>query len=293
MFANAYKKGSCFTHPVIISTRHFDGTVQSGCGAFVVVNKDGWILTAAHIMHSFLAFKQHTNEISQYTIQVNKIEQNSALNSKQKRKMINKLSPNPKWITNHSFWWGRDGLVLEGDILLFAENDMAAGRLNPYDPAMTTIYPVFKDPKNLYPGTSLCKLGFPFHEINATFDEAVKAFRLAPGTLPLPRFPMEGIYTRNMELKKSSDSKSGAKFIETSSPGLRGQSGGPIFDVKGTIWGIQSHTKHFPLGFSPIIKKNGKEIEENQFINVGLGAHPESIVSFLNKHNITFTLSDY
>lgn len=293
MFADAYEKASCFTYPVIISTRHFDGTIQCGCGAFVAVNKEGWILTAEHIVRSFLLFQQHAQEINQYKEQIKSIEQNSLLNSKQKRKKINKLRPNSKWITNHSFWWGQDGLALQGNILGFPDGDLAAGRLSPYDPSMTKTYPVFKDPKSLRVGTSLCKLGFPFHKITATFDETANTFQLAPGTLPLPRFPIEGIYTRNFEVKKSPDSQSVAKFLETSSPGLRGQSGGPIFDVKGTIWGIQSHTRHFPLGFSPKIKKNGEEVEENQFLNVGLGAHPESIVSFLNKNNIAFTLSDY
>jgi len=238
-------------------------------------------------------FRQHTQEINQYKEQVKSIEQNSSLNSKQKRKKINKLRSNSKWITNHSFWWGRDGLALQGDIMGFPDGDLVAGKLNLYDSSMTKIYPVFKDPKSLRLGTSLCKLGFPFHEITSTFDDKANTFQLAPGTLPLPRFPIEGIYTRNLELKKSPDSQPVAKFLETSSPGLRGQSGGPIFDVNGTIWGIQSHTRHFPLGFSPKIKKNGEEVEENQFLNVGLGAHPESIASFLNKNNITFTLSDY
>lgn len=38
-------------------------------------------------------------------------------------------------------------------------------------------------------------------------------------------------------------------FIETSTPRLRGQSGGPIFDVNGAIWAIQSQTHHLKLGF--------------------------------------------
>ena len=56
---------------------------------------------------------------------------------------------------------------------------------------------------------------------------------------------------------------------------------------------IMSRTTHFPLGFSPKVKKNGKEVEENQFLNVGLGAHPEVIVAFLADNGISFRLSDY
>lgn len=114
---------------------------------------------------------------------------------------------------------------------------------------------------------------------------------MTPGTLPIPLFPMEGIYTREVVAGKSKDGKYDIKFIETSSPGLRGQSGGPIFDTEGSIWALQSHTSHLPLGFSPKINKNGKEVEENQFLNVGRGVHIELIVNFLRENVIKHTLS--
>ena len=85
--------------------------------------------------------------------------------------------------------------------------------------------------------------------------------------------------------------KKEAKFIETSCPGLRGQSGGPIFDRHGNIWGLQSRTMHFPLGFSPKIKIGSKEIEEHQFINVGIGTHVEEITRLLRDNNVNFSLS--
>jgi pyruvate dehydrogenase (quinone) len=39
-------------------------------------------------------------------------------------------------------------------------------------------------------------MSLPFHAIEATFIEATGQFQLADGTLPLPLFPMDGIYTR-------------------------------------------------------------------------------------------------
>jgi hypothetical protein len=153
---------------------------------------------------------------------------------------------------------------------------------------------VIKDPsKGLNPGTNLCKLGYPFHQIKASFDEEKNQFKFDPGVLPLPRFPIEGIFTRNVLIGKSGDGKYEIKLLETSSPGLRGQSGGSIFDTNGTVWAIQSRTGHLPLGFSPKVKKGGREIEENQFLNVGLGVHPELIVAFLADNGIKFKLSDY
>lgn len=292
MFAKAYKLASCFTRPVVISTRCFDKTVECGCGAFIVLNEEGWIITVAHLWESFFAFQQHAKEISDYKVELQAIQQDQRLNAKQKRKRIGRLRTNPKWITNHSFWWGRDGVQLK-DIRLLPDGDLVIGRLEPFDPKTIENYPVFKDPTTLSIGTSLCKLGYPFHKIEATFNEANNAFELAPGASPLPRFPIEGIYTRNVIAGKSKNGKYDIKFLETSSPGLRGQSGGPIFDSNGTVWALQSRTSHFPLGFSPKVKKDGKEVEENQFLNVGWGVHPELIVAFLKDNGVKFSLSDY
>jgi hypothetical protein len=293
MFANAYKLASCFTEPVIVSTLFFDNSVDCSCGAFVVVNDKGWIITVAHLWNSYFAFQKHVEEIAGYNRQVQTIEQDQTLDGKQKRERISRLEPDPKWITKHSFWWGRDGVQLK-DIKLFRDGDLLIGRLDPFDPESIPIYPVFKDPaSNLNPGTSLCRLGYPFHTIEATFDEGTNTFKIAPAALPIPRFPIEGIYTRNAVLGKSKDGKHQIKLLETSSPGLRGQSGGPIFDVKGTVWAVQSRTSHLPLGFSPRIEKEGQEVKEHQFLNVGLGIHPELITAFLRDNGIKFDLSDY
>lgn len=264
MFAVAYKVVSSFTHPVVISNRFFDNTVECGCGAFVVINDEGWIITVAHLWDSFFLFQQHAKEISDYQNQLKLIQQDKNLDGKRKKKKIDHLKKNPRWITNHSFWWARDNVQLK-DVKPLPEGDIIIGRLDPFDSKSIGSYPVLKDPANLSIGTSLCKLGYPFHKIEATFDETKNMFELAPGALPMPRFPIEGIYTRNVVVGKSKDGRYDIKFLETSSPGLRGQSGGPVFDVKGTIWAVQSRTAHFPLGFSPKVKKNGERLKKISF----------------------------
>ena len=196
-----------------------------------------------------------------------------------------------KWITHNSFWWAGDGVNIK-DVKHLPEGDLVVGQLDPFYPGQITRYPVFKNPANIKTGTSLCKLGFPFHEIKTTFDDA-KGFRLEDGSLPIPFFPIEGIYTRDVVHGKSRDGRYVLKYLETSTPGLRGQSGGPTFDVKGTIWAIQSRTEHLPLGFTPVINKDSKPVEEHQFLNAGLGVHPELITAFLTDNGINFNISDY
>jgi hypothetical protein len=138
-------------------------------------------------------------------------------------------------------------------------------------------------------GTSLCRLGFPFHAINATFDKDNQRFVLSKGVLPVPRFPNDGIHTQVVDWKHPNGAS--GKYIQTSTPGLRGQSGGPIFDKSGVIWAIQSKTRSLPLDFSLTIKHNGKEIVEHQVMNVGLGAHVAELVRILDARGIVYTKS--
>ena len=290
MFANALKSVSTYTHPVIFSKRLYNGKVNCGCAAFIILNEEGWILTSAHVLTDLHIAQQDSIKLSKYKEEKAKIESDSKLSKKQKIKKMKHLYVNKQWITNCSYWWGKDGVIIE-DFIVDNFVDLAAGRLEPFDNKSISIYPKFKDPKKeLLVGTSLCRLGFPFHAVKTTFDEDTKKFQIVPGVLPMPRFPLEGIHTRVAILV---DERSGrkAKFIETSSPGLKGQSGGPIFDTNGNIWGLQSRTSHLSLGFSPKVKRGNKEVEEHQFLNVGLGTHVEEIVRFLTNNEIKFTLS--
>lgn len=292
MFADAYEKAAQFTYPLIVLTRRFDGRVQSSLGAFVVLNSDGWIATAAHLLDTEVLYQKHSVEVAAYMQEIAAIESDERLRPKEKAKRKHRLRSDPEWLINHCFICGR------GDISVTAartipEGDLAVARLEGFDPTTVKAYPVIKKPSGLRCGTSLCRLGFPFDTMEATFDEEANCFRLPPGERTFTRFPIEGIYTRDVLVESPGGSGYRAKFLETSSPGLRGQSGGPIFDTKGTVWGIQSRTFHFPLGFSPKVKKDGREVEENQFLNVGWGVHPEVLVAFLEDNKVEFQLSDY
>jgi hypothetical protein len=235
--------------------------------------------------------QQHNVEFSEYQKKVAEIEADNNLNSKKKAKLISRLTKNPQWITNHSFWWGKDGRQIK-DFVVDQWADLALGKLEPFNSNEVATYPTFRNPTPEIPvGTSLCRLGFPFHNINSTFDDNTKSFQLAPGVLPMPRFPLDGIHTR-IAIFVEETTKRQVKFLETSSPGLRGQSGGPIFDVDSNILGLQSRTMHYPLGFSPKIKQGNREVEEHQFLNVGMGVHVEEIVQFLTNNKVAFTLSN-
>jgi hypothetical protein len=292
MFANACKRGGCFTRPVVISRRYFDRNTDCGCGAFVVINDEGWIVTAAHLLSAYDRIQRDTEEIIEYYHTIHMIEQEEGVFPAEKVDRIRNLRDNPKWITNLSYWWGMDGVQLT-DIRPLPEGDLVLGRLSPFDPYALPVYPVFKSPDDLGVGTALCKLGYPFQRVHATFREANNSFDLGPSARTLACFPMEGLYTRTLYAGKSGDGRYDIKFLETSSPGLKGQSGGPILDENGTIWGVQSRTDNYAYGAVARVEKDGREVEEEQYINLGIGIHPELIVSFLRDNGVRFLLSDY
>ena len=196
MFANALKSVSVYTFPVIISQRFYDEKVKCSCATFIILNEEGWILTSAHVLSVLNIAKKHSIEYSDYKKRKTEIESNLRLNIKQKNKKIKHLQVNKQWITNQSYWWGKDGVKIN-NFIIDGMADLATGKIESFDSNFISIYPTFKDPKKeLLTGTSLCRLGFPFHTINATFNKDNNLFQIAPGVLPMPRFPLEGIHTR-------------------------------------------------------------------------------------------------
>jgi hypothetical protein len=290
MFAVALKNVEKYTFPLIILQRQLNGEVSPSCGTFVVVNKEGWFLTAYHILHLLLQADSQMPQVNKYLQERERIEKDASLTPKQKRKGLQALKVDMRWVSHQCpFFGGLPGTFKKLHCNPVA--DLAIRQLDPFDPASVRQFPTFKDPSSDMPqGTSLCRLGFPFHEIQATFDERANQFSFAPGVLPVPRFPNDGIHTR-LVVAKSEDGSQQAKFLETSSPGLRGQSGGPIFDRDGHIWALQSRTNHLPLGFAPAVKHGNREVIEHQFMNVGWGSHVEEIIKLFRQHNVTFDLS--
>ena len=65
MFAKACERVYKFTRPLIISTRTVDGTVSSSCGTFIIINPEGWILTAGHLFDSFVKYQQDMKKIKE------------------------------------------------------------------------------------------------------------------------------------------------------------------------------------------------------------------------------------
>lgn len=288
MFETAYAIASKFCAPIVLSRRTIAGNCTASIGAYVIVNDQGWIVTAHHIVEQWMKLSEDEAACKKHEAEVARIRGDTSLDRKTQRRELSKLGHISKSATARaSAWWGVDGLkIKDWRFCSIPAVDVSIAQLENFIPPDGQIYPKFKDPKKGFePGRSLCKLGFPFHQITPVWNDTNQMFSFQ---VPIPRFPIEGILTRMVSIRPSDGSEPPYPFtwIETSSPGLRGQSGGPIFDANGTIWGIQVQTAHLPLGFS-------KKGEPEQYLNVGLGVHTMTLIELFKEQGVQFSMSDY
>ncbi len=164
MFAKAVGKALQFTRPVVISCLSVGGRCTSSVATYIVVNKEGWILTAAHVFTQILAplGKSHA-EYQKNRPAYDKIR---AMNKgKERSKALKRLGREAEdTIVNYSPWWGVDRVVIR-DVQLWERCDLALGRLDPFEKGHVSEYPEFRDPSNnLLMGTSLCPPRVPFSD---------------------------------------------------------------------------------------------------------------------------------
>jgi hypothetical protein len=290
VFAAANAIARQFTYPLIVSARLGTGKVETSVGAFVVLNRDGWIVTTAHAFA--LATKAATDapKVAAHAARMAALRADASAPRAPREHEIAELerAADPGWITNLSTWPGRDGVVLR-DVRAVPAADIAIGRLDPAPAEMLASTAILKNPATgIEPGRSLCRLGFAFTKVKASFDEAVNAFQVKG---EVPYFPLEGMFTRIVDAGQTPDKRFRIRFVETSSPGLRGQSGGPLFDVDGRVWGIQSRTQHLALGFNPEAEIAGRKTQAPQFINLGLAVHVATLIAILDEAGIAYEAS--
>ncbi len=290
MFSKAVPVAAGYTRPMVISSRSAEGHCGSIIGAYIVLNRDGWILTAGHLLDILRRQQESARRRAGYRENVVEFQSDLAADKRFRRQGVRSFHP-PKQsaVANHSVWWGVDGVELVVAKVRPAA-DLALCRLDPFDPDSVARFPVIKSPSRGYtPGRSLCNLGFPLHKIEPIYDEQTDTFSLPPGSVPLPMLPLDGMFMRVVN-KRGPNGAEGesSDFIELSSPSLIGQMGGPVFDAEAVVWGIQSHTVHYPLGFSPPVPGGPKGQVAHQFLNTGLAVHAEVIRRFLDDEGIEY-----
>lgn len=180
MFQKAYERIHHCTIPVITSRLTVGGACAASLAAAVVVNKEGWIVTAFHVLKEYQDLIKACDQTTAADMKIAAIQNDQSLDRAERKKRLSTIKkPNPKDSLRHSAWWGSlpTQLVEWRGIELI---DIAVGRLQPWDPNWVAVYPEFKDLSKVKSpwGTSLCKLGFPFHNVATTWNQAKQMFEL-------------------------------------------------------------------------------------------------------------------
>ncbi len=291
MFENSIETVANFTRPINTIIRTYGGKqIIPGSATLFFVNKEGYAITCKHVAdmlanadkinHTHAAFKNERDALpkdGKYKMRLKGLEIKYKYTDDtvvQIKNMFVDCVDTMSSYTCHAH----------------ATQDLAIIKFNDYQTLHYTGNAVFlKDTATIRQGNFLCRLGFPFPEFtNFKYNESADDIEwTSTGLQASPRFPIEGMVTRFLA---ESNQITG---IEMSTPGLRGQSGGPLFNNKGIIYGMQFSTKHLHLGFDLVdnevlIDNKIKKVSNYSFIHLGQCVHADVIKSFLAEHNVTF-----
>lgn len=270
MFTHAIDVATKFTNPYVGLRRRANGEVFSTMGAFIVVNDDGWVITAGHVVDEIVARANEAESAGEHGASGGRVVASTEL-------------------------WAVPGFMMTKPHVVEAHvdrvADLALCRIEPFDGDSVAEYPVFRDTDAapIEQGMSVCRLGFPFCDVPATYIEERREFALDDRAFPVPRFALDGMVAR-FNRRFADDGSASALFIETSTPGLRGQSGGPLVDTSGRVCGVQSHTSHVDLGFDAQYATDGGVVTERQFLNVGAATHVDEVRAMLDSAGAKYRL---
>ena len=107
MFSNAVPIAAGFTRPVVISSRTAQGKCAGTIGAYVVVNRAGWILTAGHLLDIVRAQQDNAWRYAGFRGDVVEFHRDITANKRYRKKGVRTLhQPAGASVRNHSVWWG-------------------------------------------------------------------------------------------------------------------------------------------------------------------------------------------
>lgn len=290
MFTNAIDKVDQFTRPLHTISRTHGGIISPGTSTFFFVNELGVAITCKHVLEVIVQSEQINNTYNDYKLEKIKLQQGGKFN----KQLIGldlkyKYKKETTVQIKNQFMNSFDGIE-NIKFHVHPTLDLAIIIFEGFKQTNYKSYATFvKDQNKIKQGKSLCRLGYPFPEFNNFHHNHIndEIQWTQNGNPNSPKFPLDGIITRfgveNEQLIS----------IEMSTPGLRGQSGGPLFDTDGLIYGMQYMTSHLHLGFDIKDKEiihDGKKtkISNSPFLHVGHCIHVDRIKEFLNLHNIKY-----
>lgn len=288
MFKKACEQAIRYTYPYVGLRRKHSGSVFSSVAAFMVLNEEGWCITAKHIFEEIMRAQKSIAGVVTIEKALQTLRNQKGGKAKHRTREIKKLEgQKADSLSNHAEIWasGANWVNVKPrsiEIRMHPVGDFAAFKIVPFTTVDDQAYPLFRS-ESLALGLSVCRIGFPWHTVEADFTN--DNFDVKSG-FPAPLFVLEGIVSRFAVDQRQDGSQ--CTYIQTSSPGLRGQSGGPLFDAEGRLCGLQSSTTHLDLGFDAKYERDGKPKVERQFLNVGQAVRVDEISKFLDSQGIAY-----
>lgn len=284
MYKKSIKENSKFLVPFVEGIKYYGSNeIEHALGTMIILNDEGYILTCKHIA---LEFINNDNLASHYNTLIEELKNcknEDEIKSLEKKYNLSKDTP---VLTNINIPFDiKDNIDIE--IKMHDYLDIAVLKFKNLS-IKCDKYPIFSKEFPLQ-GQSVCKLGFAFPEYSyfEYSNELNNIVMKKEIVSSFPLFPLDGIVTRGIV-----DEKGNASMFETSTPGLRGQSGGPVFSPDGIIYGIQSLTRHLDLNFDidKTVKRGiiNKHVTYTPFINLGVCVSSKEIIDFLDKNNIKY-----
>lgn len=291
MFINAIEINSKYTRAIHTITKQYNNNeVIPGAATIFLINDEGYALTCKHVIELIANSDPINKNYEAFKTEKNKLPKNGKLKRNIKAlKLKYKISDNSTVQIKNTFIDCVDKMT-NLKWFVHPDYDLAIIKFEGFNKLNCTDFPVFKkDSSEIKSGKYLCRLGYPFPEFtNFDYDKKNnKIIWTKNGVIASPRFPIEGMVTRFL-------ANNGKKFgIELSTPGLRGQSGGPLFNTDGIVCGMQSRTKHLHLGFDIenkeiLSKGKKKKVSNYSFIHLGECIDVDVIKDFLKLHNVSF-----
>ena len=290
MFIKAIENVDKYTRPLHTIIRNYEGLISPGASTFFFVNEDGVAITCKHVLKLIVQSEVINKQFNLFKADLAKL----AKDNKFKKNLLGlelkyKLKKETTVQVKNNFVNCVDtmtGMTYHEHPTL----DLAIIIFQGFNKLLYNSYATFvTDPDKIKQGKFLCRLGYPFPEFNNFQHNQVTddIEWTNTGIQGSPSFPIEGIITRFI-----GDGKQ-VIATELSTPGLRGQSGGPLFDNDGLIYGMQYETSHLHLGFDIKDKEvvsDGKKtkVSNSSFLHVGHCIHVDRIKEFLTLHNIKF-----
>lgn len=283
MFKEAIKKNINYIKPIVNGYKTpYSDEVYGGMGTVMAINEDGWVLTCRHIAENIIiadkimeAYKDIKKELIENKVPPKKIykkydiEEDSAVIFR--NVFLNLIDS----------WNGMQ-------IFMHEYLDLALIKFDNPGKIFCDKFPVFAK-ENAEPGESLCRLGFPYSEINCfSYNHVMKDIMIKENfDSNFQPFPLDGMLTRILI-----DDKKKISLFEMTNAGLLGHSGGPIFNKYGNVVGIQigNASKDIGLDIDTNLKRNTKEIQVKQysFVNFGIGINVTAIKEFLDKNKVKY-----